>query len=461
MPLAPIDLIKFIPPSARRVLEITREGTGLAGVFRQRAPLARVTSLAPDALPESGEFDCLALFADVEDSARLTTLLAGLPPQGQVLAAPDALGPVCEQALTAAGFRVFDRDPVIRAWKASEAPPSIALHCTITPEQAGDAEIRIHRPNGFLRTIPGLNPLAQVEGFSPSLSAGAEFRILLMHRAIPRLDRDLAFLRSALDAGYLIVLDLDDDPLFFDKHFEDDAFALRCLHAAQVSTPEIAKRLAEFVPEIAVFGNHLSLLPPPPPRPEYPIRIFVGGFNRGEDWEEIRDAANRVLRHFNDRIEVEVIHERSIFESLEVTNKRFTPRCPYQEYLDRVGRCHIALLPLRDTPFNRCKSDLKFIECAAHQVAALMPPTVYGASVTDGRTGVLYRSPSELTIGLQRLIQEADLRNQVATGAREHVARNRMMADHYQARYAWYLELIAKADTLRAAHRERVPELYD
>ena len=90
-----------------------------------------------------------------------------------------------------------------------------------------------------------------------------------------------------------------------------------------------------------------------------------------------------------------------------------------------------------------------------------MPPTVYGASVADGGTGVLYRSPSEFAVGLQRLIQEADLRNHVARGAREHMAKNRMMADHYKARYAWYLELIAKADTLRAAHRARVPELYD
>lgn len=461
MPLAPIDLIKFIPPSARRVLEITREGTGLTGIFQQRAPLATVASCAPDALPEGGEFDCLALFSSVDDIDRLTPLLAALPPRGQVLAAPKALGSVSEKTLARAGFRIFSRDPVIRAWKADEAPPSIALHCTITPEQAGDAEIRIHRPNGFLRTIPGLSPLVQIEGFTPSLTADAEARILLMHRAIPRLDRDVAFLRSALDAGYLIVLDLDDDPLFFNEHFLDDAFALRCLHAAQVSTPAIAERLAAFVPEITVFANHLPLLPPPPPRPESPIRIFVGGFNRGEDWEEIRDVANRVLRHFDDRIEVEVVHERSIFDSLEVTRKSFTPRCPYQEYLDKVGRSQVALLPLRDTPFNRCKSDLKFIECAAHRVAALMPPTVYGRSVADGETGVLYRSPSEFAVGLQRLIQEADLRNHVAAGAREHMAKTRMMADHYQARYAWYLELIDKADTLRAAHRARVPELYD
>lgn len=461
MPFAPIDLIKFIPPAARRVLEVTRQGTGLAGIFKQRAPQSSITSVAPDAIPDGGDFDCLALFSRVDDGPRLASILAAMPPRGQVLASPDALGPVLEDALAAGGFTVFDREPPLRAWKTAEAPPSITLHCTITPQMAADAEIRVHRPNGFLRTIPGLHPLAQIEGFTPSLSANAEYRILLMHRAIPRLDRDVAFLRSALQAGYLIVLDLDDDPFYFGEHFEDDGFALRCLHAAQVSTPAIAERLVEFVPEIAIFANHLPLLPPPPPRPTDPVRIFIGGFNRGDDWEEIRGPANRVLRHFDDKIEVEVVHERAIFDSLEVTNKHFTPRCPYQEYLDRVGRSHIALLPLRDTPFNRCKSDLKFIECAAHQVAVLAPPTVYGASLADGRSGVLYRTPSEFAVGLQRLIQEPDLRRRVAAGARDHVAGNRMLADHYQARYDWYRKLIENADALRAAHRARAPELYD
>jgi hypothetical protein len=32
---------------------------------------------------------------------------------------------------------------------------------------------------------------------------------------------------------------------------------------------------------------------------------------------------------------------------------------------------------------------------------------------------------------------------------------------HCEARHAWYLELIAKADELRTSYRWRMPELYD
>jgi hypothetical protein len=456
-----IDLIKNIPPAARRVLEVSDSETGIGEIFAGRAPMASVTSVRPGDTPTGQAFDCIALFAAGMESDKLAGLFERLPPGGQILAAPDAIGADLVTALRQTGCHVFEQEPVLRSWRSPDPPARIALHCMITPEQADDAHIRVHQPNGFLRTVPGMRPMTEIERFSPSLSAGVDAKILLMHRAIPKLDRDVEFLKAAMASGYLIVLDLDDDPGFFKDHFRDDAFALRCLHAAQVSTPEIADRLRHLVPEIAIFPNHLAMLPARPIKTEATTRIFIGAYNRGDDWAEIGEQANRVLGHFGDRVEVEVVHDRSIFNSLRIPNKRFTPRCPYQDYLKLLGSCHIAMLPLRNTAFNRCKSDLKFIECAAHGVAVLAPLTVYAASLDDGKTGILYRSPAEFMVGLQRLIQEVDLREWVAAGAREYVANSRMLADHYEARHTWYQNLVRDADSLRAAHRVRAPELYD
>ena len=49
-------------------------------------------------------------------------------------------------------------------------------------------------------------------------------------------------------------------------------------------------------------------------------------------------------------------------------------------------------MPLADTPFNRAKSDLKFIEAGACRVAALASHIVYANSVEDGRTGLLFHA---------------------------------------------------------------------
>lgn len=456
-----IDLIKNIPPSARRILEVTDRGTGLVDIFWSRAPLAAITSLRPGDVSGDQRFDCVALFSSGVDMDVMVELFKGLPAKGQIIAAPDAIDPALLEALAEANCHIFDREPVLRAWRSGEAPPSIALHCSITPEMVNDADIRVHQPNSFLRTIPGLRPMAQVEYLSPSLSAGFESRILLMHRSILHPGRDRSFLKKVIAGGYLIVLDLDDDPDYFPGLFENDAFALRCLHAAQVSTPGIADRLREYVSEIAILPNHLPVLPPVRIKTEPITRVFIGAYNRSEDWAEISNQANRVLGYFGESVQIEVLHDRRVFDGLVAPNKRFTPRCSYSLYLELLGSCDIALLPLRDTAFNRCKSDLKFVQCAAYGVAALAPMPVYANSVEDGQTGVLYRSPSEFMTGLQRLIQEPELRDHLTAQARDSAMNKRMLADHYEGRHAWYLDLIGKCPALCADHRVKVPELYD
>ena len=334
---------------------------------------------------------------------------------------------------------------MLRAWKAAGPPKRILLHCSIPPQSVEDADIRIHRPNGFLRAVPGLRPLTEIESFSVNLAAAGEAPILLLHRSTPRLGRDVAFLKRALAEDYLIVLDLDDDPKKFAELYVDDAFGLRCLHAVQTSTPQIADRLRDHVSEIAVFTNQIGFLPPPRSATAGPVKIFFGAYNREPDSAEILQPVNRMLAAFAGQVSIEVVHDRGFFEGLRIPDKRFTSRCAYQEYLARLGGCDIALLPLLDTTFNRCKSDLKFIECAAHGVAVLASPTVYGGSLVDGQTGVLFRNPAEFMVGLQRLIQEPKLRGTLASNAYARVRQGRMQADHYEVRHAWYLELLAKA----------------
>ena len=48
-------------------------------------------------------------------------------------------------------------------------------------------------------------------------------------------------------------------------------------------------------------------------------------------------------------------------------------------------------MPLDDTPFNRAKSDLKFIEAGACRVASLASSVVYQDSIVHGETGLIFR----------------------------------------------------------------------
>lgn len=212
MSVDPIELIKVVPPAARRVLEVTERPTRLAEVSRSRAPRAEVVTRPPDGLGPVPGADCLALFAPVRDQAALASVIAGLPERAQVVALPDAVTPELTAALAATGSIAYETAPVLRAWRSPVPPPRVLLHCSVPTEHREDCDIRIHRPNAFLRTLPGLRVVTEIESFTPSLAHPDEARILVMHRSVPTRARDSAFLRLALENGYLIVLDLDDDP---------------------------------------------------------------------------------------------------------------------------------------------------------------------------------------------------------------------------------------------------------
>jgi glycosyltransferase involved in cell wall biosynthesis len=116
-------------------------------------------------------------------------------------------------------------------------------------------------------------------------------------------------------------------------------------------------------------------------------------------------------------------------------------------------------MPLLDTPFNRCKSDLKFLEAAAARVTALASPIVYGETIADGRTGMVFHNPSELQQRLARIVANPEIGRVIADAARGYVERHRMMAYQVARRAGWYRSLWARREELNRALLARVPEL--
>ena len=118
-------------------------------------------------------------------------------------------------------------------------------------------------------------------------------------------------------------------------------------------------------------------------------------------------------------------------------------------------------MPLRDTPFNRAKSDLKFIEAAACRVTPLASPVVYAGSIDNGRTGVIFHSAEELRTRLSELVAFPAMAREIADAARAHVARERMLADQVTARVAWYRELWDRREALDRCLQERLKLMAD
>jgi glycosyltransferase involved in cell wall biosynthesis len=154
-----------------------------------------------------------------------------------------------------------------------------------------------------------------------------------------------------------------------------------------------------------------------------------------------------------------VVHDQALFDALTTPHKRFTPTCDHAAYLNLLGGAEISFMPLRDTPFNRAKSDLKFIEAASCRVAALASPVVYAGSIKDRETGIIFHSAEELRARLSELLAYPDIARSIGDAARAYVTRERMLAAQVATRIAWYRDLCARREELTASLLARVPAL--
>ncbi len=350
--------------------------------------------------------------------------------------------------------------PLQHVWRARRTvPPRMQIVSTILPPVGGVSEVRVTEPMRALATDPSV-VTSVITQFDPGERPEDIPGIFILHR--PRLvgDAGLAALRQAMAAGHVVVCEFDDNPDHLAALQRSDMFNFVGADAVQTTTPALAEVLRRYNPEIAIFPNAIARVPEVVNHAN-PDRqtLFFGGINREDEWPPYLDALNRVAALAGERLHFSIVADRGLFDALETPHKSFTPLCDYETYQALLARSEICFMPLGDTSFNRCKSDLKFIEAASMRVTALASPTVYAASIADGGTGILFRNADELAQRLLRLVANPDIGRAIGDAARAKVLRERMLADQVANRLAWYRSLWARRAELRAAAAARVPDL--
>ncbi|MCF3945838.1 methyltransferase domain-containing protein [Acidiphilium sp. AL] len=353
--------------------------------------------------------------------------------------------------------------PIQFVWRAKKQPrPRLVLATTMLPPVGGVSDVRVIEPVRALASdasvLAAIRPEAEIALLMPEAP-----HIAVLHRPLLLGEPGLGRVRALIDKGYLVVTEFDDHPGFLEGRgvATEDLLTFSAAHAVQTSTEALAAVLTEYNPEIAVFPNAIVELPEPrnfaaPDR----MTLFFGALNREEDWAPYMPVLNEVLRAVGARLNVLVLHDRGFFDALDTANKEFVPTSDYATYMQRLGEAEICLMPLADTAFNRAKSDLKFIEASAARVVSLASPVVYEASIRDGETGLLFRSPDHLRMQLLRLLAYPEAAKRLAEAARAHIAAERMLAYQLRARIDWYHSLWARRDELTEALRKRVPALF-
>jgi glycosyltransferase involved in cell wall biosynthesis len=332
----------------------------------------------------------------------------------------------------------------------------LVLSGTMLDPVGGVSHVRVVHPLQAVGTDPGVSTCV-TDRVDTSPPADHRPRIFVLHRPALIGKQGLETVRMLTDAGYLVVTEFDDHPDHFDMMRAGGALTFTGVHALQTSTAAMAEILRRYNPEIAVFPNALVSLPEVLNFADRDsITMFFGALNREHDWQPLMPAINAVASKAGDRLKFQIVHDRGFFDALETPHKTFTPTCDYETYMRILAGSEISFMPLSDTPFNRAKSDLKFIEAGSYRVAALASSVVYANSIDDSRTGLLFRDPVEFEARLARLVAMPEMARNLGDAARRYVAENRMLAYQVAPRIAWYRSLWARRDALTEALRLRL-----
>ncbi len=352
--------------------------------------------------------------------------------------------------------------PLQYVWRVRKTPQQrMTIAANMLKPVGGVSHVRVVHPLRAMATDPAVATMltSAVDAKAPADDAP---RIFVLHRPALSGESGRAMIRAFLDGGWLVVTEFDDHPDFFQIMQDPEQLTFRGVHAVQTSTRALAAVLRQRNPEVAVFPNAMVALPEVRNFADLGrVTVFFGALNREQDWQPLIGAINAVAARVGERLRFSVVHDRGFFDALDTPHKRFTAMCEYDAYMDLLGECDVSLMPLADNGFNRAKSDLKFIEAGACRVAALASDVVYGDTIEDGRTGLVFRNAAELQTKLLQLVAMPELARDLGDAARDYVSQNRMLAYQIAPRIAWYRSLWARREALTAALRERlaaVPE---
>ncbi|MBT9386442.1 hypothetical protein KM176_21425 [Pseudooceanicola sp. CBS1P-1] len=197
--------------------------------------------------------------------------------------------------------------------------------------------------------------------------------------------------------------------------------------AISVSTPALQAHLREFTQRPVFLRRNFADLqtlearPAPPPAGGGLRLCFASGSHGHEaDFELIAGPVQRLLAR-------DPAHRLVILGHFDASRlpaplrPRIEPHpfTGYAAYLRQLAGCHVALMPLQDDLFNRCKSAVRVIDAASVGVASFVSPVSdMAAMVEDGGTGRVLAAPQDWDGALEAAARDRGATARMGTAAR-------------------------------------------
>lgn len=270
------------------------------------------------------------------------------------------------------------------------------------------------------------------------------FDVVVVQRILPFLD---VLREKCKKYGIKLVYETDDDLLGVEENSPSYEYVTRVSKSIEdfidasdvitVSTPTLASKFDEdkvvVIPNYyveSVFDIKKDI------KSEGRLKLgYYGTLTHSKDLLLIKDVIIKLKEKYD--FDFEVIGgfnaddnvEEDWFKAVELppNNMVFEKFMPW---LSETVDWDIAVVPLEDSSFNQCKSELKFIELAVLAIPGVYSDMcVYDSVVEDGVNGFLASGNDEWIEKIEKLILDKSLRKNIRQNALDSVLSNYKMED--------------------------------
>jgi len=228
-------------------------------------------------------------------------------------------------------------------------------------------------------------------------------------------------------------VDLNEDSPFKKEHEKYDArrTITRTMEVADMvttTTKYLADKLKQYNDNVVVLPNYIDLNEwklPLPKEDDKQIRIgWTGSITHVEDMKMVVEPLRRICKEFKNVQLVMLGDPRvtELFKGMPVEGQNGVPAEVWPTKL-RSLRLDIGLAPLQDNVFNRCKSNIKWIEYSIMGIPGVYAPIVYTDETNhsvhfDGTYGMVAENAEQWYRCIKNYIICENLRRDIASRAR-------------------------------------------
>ena len=332
--------------------------------------------------------------------------------------------------------------------RTAATPRSAGLHIHLAALAPDFLDVRTTLPLRALAAHPAVTASLSTRAIDLPPLPASQPKILILQRMGRRPVSDWQnLLPNILSQGWIVVSEFDDHPELIaavnrQPVNAESWNAVRFAHGVQTATPSLCEAIQCYNPETVTFENAAFTVVPDAvePRADGVLRVFFGALNRGAVSARLAACLAPVAAS-RPQIEFVVVHDRAFFDALGDLRKSFSSALPYAEYLDLMGGCDVALIPMAGGQGQQYKSDIKFVEASSRGLASIVSPMVYARTVRHGETGLIVQDFDAWGGALASLYEDRRLRRALARAARDYVVQNRMFSMQAGQRIAWYQSL--------------------